>query len=481
MNHHDGTQPSNRLQVVDDFQCLTHRATLQGVDRCTTRRQFACRTEHDGVSDGKYVDELTIKRGGLRNATADDHRLTFVNRRRRRLVVRARRVGRGIPEHVHHRRFAVGEALADVVQLHVRRCHAHQRERRQHHANGNHAGASSPRRPIDENATSPLLTTIAPPFSESSVTHRQLHVAIGQFRQRQRKQHEQYELVRRQPLPRESSIHLEHRPVIQIQPVRPLSDVRHHSITKQCVGHRGRRVHGRSNHGHAGNTDQQEPATKQHVVPRGTHVGDLHDVTKHRCANRQCTESEQEHAIEQLSTSTDRRGLQQPRAPKHRKRSTKEQAPCTGERAEEQEVDARHGLPEERHELFGRVGDGADRTASIGDRREYCDRQGRGNEEHSDDWQPATTQLHQHQHEDRPDHVELLLHRQRPEMSERDEVECREIGRADPYLEPVEPVHQRRNDVAAQISERVALEDRAVHRHQEQQHPQCRQQTSGAS
>ena len=268
--------------------------------------------------------------------------------------------------------------------------------------------------------------------------------------------------------------------MIQVQAVRALPDVGHHAVAEQCVGHRGSRVDRRSNDGDAGHANEEETAAEQDVVSREPDIGDVHHIAKHRGRHRQTSQTEEEYAVEQLASRADRRGLQQPRPPKHRQCGTQEQTTGTREGAEEEEVDSRHGLAEECHELFGGVRHRSDGTTAVGERREYRDCDRCCDEQHADDGQSASTELHQCQHDDRPEHVELFFHRQRPEVTKRNEVECREVRGAYPDLEPVEAVQQRSDDVATQVAKRVTLENGAVHRNEEEQHPQCRQQSASA-
>lgn len=128
--------------------------------------------------------------------------------------------------------------------------------------------------------------------------------------------------------------------------------------------------------------------------------------------------------------------------------------------------------------MRGRLADGADVSAAVRECSCDCDRNRCRHEQHADQWQPAFAEPRDHEHDERPEHVELLFHRERPEVSQRHEVERREVRGADPDLEPVESVHERRHDVAAQVAEHLALEKRAIHRDEREQSPQCRQQAT---
>ena len=99
----------------------------------------------------------------------------------------------------------------------------------------------------------------------------------------------------------------------------------------------------------------------------------------------------------------------------------------------------------------------------------------------SDARDPTTAHPNEGQHHERPDDVELLFDRKAPEVAERSEIGAGAVAGPDPDLIPVRDVGGAGDDIAAELAERVGLEQRDPHREQEHHHEQRRKEPPESS
>ena len=81
-------------------------------------------------------------------------------------------------------------------------------------------------------------------------------------------------------------------------------------------------------------------------------------------------------------------------------------------------------------------------------------------------------------HHDRPQQVELLFHREAPQVPERGEVTGGGVARPHPDLEPVRHVEEASDQVTAHLAERLRLGDRRPDRQSDHHGEERRQQPS---
>ena len=106
MNHHNRAQATSGLQIIHDLERLSHGTTLEGIHRGTSGRQFAGCTQHDRVADREHINELAVERCRCSDATTSDDYWIILRQGCRCCL---------IAQHIDNCRFAVGQALADVV------------------------------------------------------------------------------------------------------------------------------------------------------------------------------------------------------------------------------------------------------------------------------------------------------------------------------------------------------------------------------
>ncbi len=131
---------------------------------------------------------------------------------------------------------------------------------------------------------------------------------------------------------------------------------------------------------------------------------------------------------------------------------------------------------------IGRVGGDRVDRAGVDQQRHHDGDAERGEQQPAADVRkPAPTEADQPDHDDRPEQVELLFDGEAPQVAKRSEVERRGVAGADPDLVPVGDVAEAGDDVAAEQTERLALEDRGVDHQQNEHEEQRRQEPPGAA
>ena len=112
----------------------------------------------------------------------------------------------------------------------------------------------------------------------------------------------------------------------------------------------------------------------------------------------------------------------------------------------------------------------------------HLDRGDRDTGEHADEQRLAALAPHrEHQHQDeRPEQVELLLHRERPHvLQQRRATRALEVREVAEDEEPVLDVEQRGDHLAAELVEHVGEEEDRVQRHHEEHGEERREQSTG--
>ena len=195
---------------------------------------------------------------------------------------------------------------------------------------------------------------------------------------------------------------------------------------------------------------------------------------QHNAANPH--QPDQRPDVQQAGAVAHRPAHQRSRSPHHRQRRAEQQPGEPGRRRQVQEVDLGDAPATDLPVGVGRDLARAHRTGG-GDRRgDGGDGDGGSDQPHAHRRQPAPTQTDQPDHHQRPQQIELLLHRQAPQMPQRRKITSRRVPLPHPDLIPVRHVPQRRQHIAPQQPQRITTKHRRVHRHPHQHGEQRRQQ-----
>ena len=160
-----------------------------------------------------------------------------------------------------------------------------------------------------------------------------------------------------------------------------------------------------------------------------------------------------------------------------------EDAAGAGDRRQVQRVVGADAAPEQPPVAVHRVrrAHGGDVAAAVQHGDDGRDQEAEAEQPQPDLGQLAPPAAEDEDHDQRPEQVELLLHRQRPQVAQRGERPGRGVPLADEDLVPVAAVQQPADEVAAGAPERVALEQRHVHGQAGEQQEHGRQQAAGTT
>ena len=274
----------------------------------------------------------------------------------------------------------------------------------------------------------------------------------------------------RQVVARHATHDLVHRPVEEVQPVRAGADPRQHGRAEHGAGQRAAVRH-RGDHQHGGERDDEEPAAEQ---PRIGPVGG-HQVQLPREQDEDDSSGAADN-VEPRPLAAQRAAHHRCRAPQHRERRPDQQTRRPRDRRQVERVDLGERMPAD-HPVRRRGGEVATRVVrhAHGDRDDE-----RGHQQPAADLgQPAAPESQQAGHHERPHEVELLLHRQAPQVAQRRPLTGGGVSLADPDLIPVRHVAGPGEHVTAQLTELVAFEQRGEHGEQPHHHEQRRQEAAG--
>ena len=255
--------------------------------------------------------------------------------------------------------------------------------------------------------------------------------------------------------------------MVEVQAVRAGADpverlgAEERSHPRSAVRHGG-------DHQHGGEVDGEETTTEQ---PRVGAAVDLH--VEEPGEGAEGTEPDHGDEVEEWALVAHRATHHRHRAPQHGEGGTEQESGGAGERRQIEGVHLRHRVAEHRPVRLRRDLGRADLARVVEQRGRHGDDDGGEDEPPADLGQAAAAEAHQGEHDDRPEEVELLLDGEAPQVPQRGEVEQCGVPGARPDLVPVGPVADAGDDVAAQLAERVALEDRRVD-HQQREHQEQR-------
>ena len=267
--------------------------------------------------------------------------------------------------------------------------------------------------------------------------------------------------------------------MVQVQTVRTLTNPHQHRCSHHVLTKTRTRVCDRCNGNHGGNTHKHKATAIQQCIGLGSHI--LHknyfaELPAHPCERRNSKNAQDIESVCIRPCATTAYG---PWSPQSCECCTQQQAGGTCEGAEIQEICTQHRATKQFHVLIRCLclriyGARAKDHCGI-----HSNRSSQCSEEKPNNWQCfAAESTEQHIHNNRPNDVELLFYRKRPQMSKWGEFRCCRVRRTCPHLKPVRSIQNASDDIATQFSQPVLLEQCTVRNGSNKQREQCGQQST---
>ncbi len=381
-------------------------------------------------------------------------------RDRRRCVVDVEQVGREA--------LVLAERDRDLVLLERRRRQAHAGEQgdTDERRRGPHEPAARRWRQGGSMPAQPRAHTVHPDRSLDPA-ERQLGDADGGG-------HPDRELPHRHRVAGHPADDHEDRPVVEVEPVRTQPDPHERADAEEAAGVRATVRDGGDQHEHR-QTDEEQPAAEERR--RGADGRDEMDRPHHprQRRHRQDRADVQDPALRPQRPAHHRVG-----PPDQRERRTEQQTSGPRDRAHVERVELGDRASTDRPVGVRRGGGGADRAVVVDQRDHDGDRDG-------GEQQPAAHVGHapcsgaseQQDHHDRPPEIELLLHREAPQVTQRGEVAGRGVAETHPDLVPVRHVERSGEHVTAELAEGVAFERGRPDRDEQHHHEHGGEESPG--
>ena len=267
----------------------------------------------------------------------------------------------------------------------------------------------------------------------------------------------------------------------QIQAVGPFADDAQHRIAQHPTREGFLVRHGGDGH-QSSDPHQEETAAEQPRVGVQTflaeHVNDV-DLPRQECDD---AHTDDRHRIERRTLVFHRSAQQRVRTPHQRQCRAEQKTHGSGGC---RQIQCIHLADAPGSDFPIGAGGGCtvltDARGRHESRHRHADGHGGASEPHRHTRKSIASPTQHEQHHERPQQIELLLDGQRPQMTQWCEVVHRGVTRTGPHLEPVGSVHHTGDDVATQLAQRVAFEERRPENQQHEHCEQSRQQSSRPS